>query len=457
MCGIAGYVAVKQFDERFRVTLPILGLFMQNRGSDAWGWTDGEKIVKKTGAFAGGVSYRLYGKIHAAVHTRHATHGSKDEQKNAHPFKIGSIIGMHNGIIYNHDELNKQYGRNFEVDSMHIFAHLDEGKDLSELRGYGAVCFVHNGLWHLGRFNNGDLSVAHIPDVGWAWASTRSSLETALGMSGFEDGIIWLRLKEGRCYVIDGHNIKKSPNFKLNIGERPWNSRDWNSYGCGVNYTSSYTQPEHTQQASSKASYTNLPAHYYGGKGQDYGKQLKSGDKEEHTVSNSNSQAPAKTLEEEAIHMVAQALNTQVSTAKADKLPDLARCTVCEEPNKDGFPFYLNGLDESVCEKCAQDMGEGITDLRGPYKTDLDIKPFFVSEVSTEQGDIFCDACGNGFFDSEKAYDVNPTSQPYILCIECLEEDYLSDFPVDEGSAEFVPKPAEEAIDDATAEVSKTN
>ena len=37
-------------------------------------------------------------------------------------------MGIHNGCITNHEALNIKYERKFEVDSMHIFAHIAEKK-----------------------------------------------------------------------------------------------------------------------------------------------------------------------------------------------------------------------------------------------------------------------------------------------------------------------------------------
>lgn len=42
-------------------------------------------------------------------HSRFATHGEKQD-RNAHPFRLGNIIWMHNGIISNHQNVQKAYG-----------------------------------------------------------------------------------------------------------------------------------------------------------------------------------------------------------------------------------------------------------------------------------------------------------------------------------------------------------
>ena len=79
-------------------------------------------------------------------HTRAATTGAVTT-RNAHPFSYGSIIGAHNGIIDNWDEV-KGHKDKMQVDSEIIFSRLSRMsyKDALEgLIGYYAVSFVdHN-------------------------------------------------------------------------------------------------------------------------------------------------------------------------------------------------------------------------------------------------------------------------------------------------------------------------
>lgn len=70
-----------------------------------------------------GLPYSIIG------HTRHPTKGSKDDPNNNHPIKTGPIVGVHNGMIHNDDELfidlNDHEGKPVErigmVDSEIIF------------------------------------------------------------------------------------------------------------------------------------------------------------------------------------------------------------------------------------------------------------------------------------------------------------------------------------------------
>jgi amidophosphoribosyltransferase len=76
-------------------------------------------------------------------HTRAATHGSPSKLENDHPLISGSIVGVHNGVIPNHEEMKKEYGdEKIEVDSQALFAHmrfLSEKKDHMETKDFREV------------------------------------------------------------------------------------------------------------------------------------------------------------------------------------------------------------------------------------------------------------------------------------------------------------------------------
>ena len=84
-------------------------------------------------------------------HVRFATQGDPDENENNHPILNGNIIGVHNGIITNDDEICTEHPYDEEVDSAAIFAlfaahsrksRLSTGsiaKSLEELEGDFAI------------------------------------------------------------------------------------------------------------------------------------------------------------------------------------------------------------------------------------------------------------------------------------------------------------------------------
>ena len=52
-------------------------------------------------------------------HCRHATHGDI-KNSNAHPFRFGSIVATHNGVVNNVNRMRHWTGKEFEVDSQYL-------------------------------------------------------------------------------------------------------------------------------------------------------------------------------------------------------------------------------------------------------------------------------------------------------------------------------------------------
>lgn len=63
------------------------------------------------------------------LHTRAATSGKPENNDNNHPLCAGNYIGVHNGIIDNHDEIEKSLGFSSEVDSMSIWKAIECAPD----------------------------------------------------------------------------------------------------------------------------------------------------------------------------------------------------------------------------------------------------------------------------------------------------------------------------------------
>ena len=183
MCGIFGFV---NRTPAASVMMPFLALEMLTRGRDSWGVTDGVHVIKKLGQVIDSWHLPSWGES-LIFHTRAGSVGDKTIT-NQHPFIFPEIdeedtptgvkiVGVHNGGIINHKELNEKYKRNFSVDSMHAFAHIAEGWDVKELRGAGAFVWfrVEEGKTpelHFARSNMQSFSIFRLNKKSLVFCST---------------------------------------------------------------------------------------------------------------------------------------------------------------------------------------------------------------------------------------------------------------------------------------------
>ena len=202
MCGIAGYSL--SVESRVDRTLVAQSLFaaIADRGSDAVGYAhrcgDGPIVVHKQRT---GVSDLLEtltipdDATQALLHVRDYTKGHPSLAANNHPIRHGGVVGIHNGIIANDEEIFARHGfaraePGMTVDSEAIFALVDDADDrreaLEELYGSFAVAWLDErapGAIYLARGVGRPLWMgegAH--EV--LFASTREALELAERYAG---------------------------------------------------------------------------------------------------------------------------------------------------------------------------------------------------------------------------------------------------------------------------------
>ena len=158
MCGIAGY-SLSGFSSVER-TLAAQALLagIAERGADAVGYAHRcpggsvEIHKQRSGASALLEQVVLPGDAtEVLVHVRDYTKGHPRIEANNHPIRHGAVVGVHNGIIFNDDELMEQHG--FEraeplmtVDSEAIFALAEASEGaasaLEQLNGSMATAWI---------------------------------------------------------------------------------------------------------------------------------------------------------------------------------------------------------------------------------------------------------------------------------------------------------------------------
>ena len=158
MCGIAGYSLDPASSVNKTLAAQALLAGIAERGADAVGYAyrGSDPVVRihkrRSGATA------LLDEVHVPaaatqvlVHVRDYTKGHPTIEANNHPIRHGAVIGIHNGIIVNDDEIFARYGfaratPEMTVDSEAIFALAEhaEGRPeaLEELHGAMATSWL---------------------------------------------------------------------------------------------------------------------------------------------------------------------------------------------------------------------------------------------------------------------------------------------------------------------------
>lgn len=269
MCSIAGFALLKgsklQKPEVLKAMVNKILLSGQVRGTDATGVAinNGKNITVykdnvKASLFIQQEEVKTMLDEHIKLsgddrttsiicHTRAKTTGSERFNINNHPIVTDSVVGIHNGSIYNHMALFNTYGlqRNGEVDSEIIFRLIEDyAKDITvekaiysateKLDGSFACAMVKDGLPNklfLFRKSN-PTELVIFPNVGLlVFASTASMLKDCLDEHAEYIGRgKKLVYKEDTCIVMD---LEKNQLIRHKIHPPKWNVDNymWSGFG----------------------------------------------------------------------------------------------------------------------------------------------------------------------------------------------------------------------------------
>jgi glucosamine 6-phosphate synthetase-like amidotransferase/phosphosugar isomerase protein len=153
MCGIAGYSLSERSNVDRTLAAQALLAGIAERGEDAVGYAyrvaGGGLVVHKqqTGPSALIEQLVVPGEaLQALVHVRDYTKGAPAILSNNHPVRHGTVVGIHNGIIENDDDLFRSHGwkrhdAEMTVDSEIIFAVAEASHSSAEAleQLYGAM------------------------------------------------------------------------------------------------------------------------------------------------------------------------------------------------------------------------------------------------------------------------------------------------------------------------------
>jgi glucosamine 6-phosphate synthetase-like amidotransferase/phosphosugar isomerase protein len=158
MCGIAGYSLSGSTTVERTLAAQALLAGIAERGADAVGYAHrcpgGPVEIHKQRSGASALLEQVVlpdDATEVLVHVRDYTKGHPRIEANNHPIRHGAVVGVHNGIIFNDDELMEQHG--FEraeplmtVDSEAIFALAEAAEGhaaaLGQLRGSMATAWI---------------------------------------------------------------------------------------------------------------------------------------------------------------------------------------------------------------------------------------------------------------------------------------------------------------------------
>src|SRR5438105_10271460 len=234
MCGIAGYSLVASSPLERTLTAQALLAGIAERGADAVGYahrSPGEGVIvhkQRSGASALLEQIRIPAPAtQVLVHVRDYTKGHPTIAANNHPIRHGAVVGIHNGIIVNDDELFARHRieraePEMTVDSEAIFALVDvfgpRREVLEELKGAMATAWLDErrpGLLFLARGVGRPLWIGQGKHELF-FASTRQALEVVGRTLGLR--LRTRELPEGALAIAEDGRVVSRSRFRPDHG-----------------------------------------------------------------------------------------------------------------------------------------------------------------------------------------------------------------------------------------------
>ena len=230
MCGIAGFSLHPESSIDRTLAAQALLAGIAERGADAVGYAHrGESGGTRVTKLRGGASALLDELAvppetsQALIHVRDFTKGHPDIAANNHPIRHGAVVGVHNGIVPNDDELLARYRieraePQMTVDSEAIFALMElrehDPRALSELRGAMAAAWLDDrdaATMYLARGRLRPLWLA-TADGSLYFASTRGAL--AIVAAALRTRLDVREVREGRQLQVRAGRVVRERRFK---------------------------------------------------------------------------------------------------------------------------------------------------------------------------------------------------------------------------------------------------
>ncbi|HET7855633.1 MAG TPA: hypothetical protein VFL41_04175 [Gaiellaceae bacterium] len=234
MCGIAGYSLKPNAGIDRTLAAQALLAGIAERGADAVGYAyrsfGGQVAVHKRRSGASALLSELTvpaESVEVLLHVRDYTKGHPTIAANNHPVRHGHVVGVHNGIILNDEEIFERHGferdePSMTVDTEAIFALVEEfgsqGRTLEQLHGSMASAWVDErkpGRVYVARGVGRPLWTGESRD-GILFSSTEHALEVCEQF--LQTKLKKRELDEGTLLTLEGGRMTRKERFRPDRG-----------------------------------------------------------------------------------------------------------------------------------------------------------------------------------------------------------------------------------------------